>query len=133
MSAITKYNKMASYAKQAIKAFNDVLPCGADLPIVMVMVGETDYCGKMITGVINSAVTSAVMVLCLDEIVNAAIIDNVSIEQMTLETIYHEWIHFIHSLSYPDDMGMRVTHEGELWESMITIGMDSGFIHREAI
>ena len=127
------YNDLVIFGQAALIAFNDVIDCDAELPQVMVSLWETDYCGQMITGVIDSEVVSSVLVLNLENIQNEAEAENVDVEQMTLETLYHEWIHFFHSALYPDDMEKRMCHTGDLWDMLIDSGIENGFIHRREI
>ena len=130
---MTEHNKLVRYAHQAIKAYSDVMAYDTPSPQVMATVGETDYCGKMISWTLDGSILRSVMVLNLESIKESAINDNVSIEQMTLETLYHEWIHFIHSIEFPDSDDLRGTHSGDMWDCLIDIGLDNGFIHRRNI
>ena len=94
---------------------------------------ETDYCGKLPVYGYDDCVTSAQMVLNLPNITYAAEVDKVTVKQMAEETIYHEWIHFMAACAHPDDVAICLAHEGELWDDMIIVGINEGWIKREEI
>ena len=126
--------KLIAYVRMALNAFADCL--GEDLntmpSIAIVLSDDTDYCGQMVVYG-NDEMEYAHLNLDMDNINRLADIDNIDKEQALLETIYHEWIHYIHAIAHADSYALMMTHEGELWDSMITIGMDNGFIHRKGI
>ena len=126
--------KLMAFTRMCLDSFSTAL--GADLDflpsIEIITEGETDYCGRMkIYG--NEVMEYATLVLDPVNITDLSEIDDISFEQALSETIYHEWIHFVHGLCHFDDYDLLMSHDGELWDIMISLGMGSGFITRRDI
>ena len=126
--------RIMAFTRLTLESFSKALGSDLDfLPSVEIITeGETDYCGKMkLFG--NDVMEYATIVLDPVNIIDLSEIDNISFEQALTETIYHEWIHFVHGLCHFDDYDLLMTHEGELWDIMISLGIHSGFITRRDI
>lgn len=133
MAKLSVHNKLVRHAKRRILKYAEGFPEIEVLPSVIAVTGESDYCGMMVSYGESGVVERSVMVLCYDEIVNAADHDEIPLKQAIEETIYHEWIHFVHAQCFPDDYDLLMTHEGELWDNLITIGLCENWITREKI
>jgi hypothetical protein len=125
--------RVMGYAMQCLEAFADAL--GSDLaflPSITLDRDDKDFCGRMmIYG--NDEMEHATLVLNPTNIQILSDVDDISPEQALLETVYHEWIHFVHGLIHFDNYDLLMAHDGELWDDMITAGIESGFIHRREI
>ena len=111
-------------------AYNEVFKL-PKMPQVMIIYGESDNCGMMniFASEHGDNITKDVMYIYPDAIEHTALVDAVSPEQMALETIFHEYIHYFTHISGGD----LYLHDGKIWDSMITLGMHNGFISRREI
>ena len=118
------------YITACLNAYNEVFHLPT-IPQIMVVYGDTDYCGMMnIFGIeYGDSVEREVMYIAPDAIEHTANVEGVSHEQMALETIFHEYIHYFNHMVG----GELETHTGKIWDSMVTIAIDNNFITREAI
>ena len=118
------------YVMQCIAAYNEVFNF-PHTPQVMVIYGESDNCGMMniFATEFGGNITKDVMYIYPDAIEHTALVDGVDSEQMALETIFHEYIHYFIHMSGGD----LFLHGGKIWDSMVTIAMHNGFIHRREI
>ena len=126
--------KIMAFTRMCLESFADAVGEALDtLPnIDIVLSDKTDYCGKMtIFG--NDEMEYAHLALDMYNIRILAEVDEIDLEQAVIETVYHEWIHYVHAIAHAVNYDMMMCHDGELWDSMITIGMAKGFIHRKDI
>lgn len=127
------HNKLVQYANRKIIKYSESFPDFDKLPSVVAIVGEANYCGMLVSYGEIGDIQRAVMVLCHDEIANLAVVDGIPLRQAIDETIYHEWMHFVHAMCHPDDYDLLITHKGELWDDLITIGLEEKWITRKSI
>ena len=76
------------------------------------------------------------IVLYLDDIKDSAEYEGMDEEVYLNESIYHELIHAIHAVVYNGQADMYdqvMSHEGKLWNDLVTIGLSEEIITREAI
>jgi len=126
--------KLMAFTRMCLDCFAGALgePLEFLPSIEVIQTAKTDYCGKMmIYG--NDVMEYATLALDTTNITILSEVDDISFEQALSETIYHEWIHFMHAVCHFDDYALLMCHEGELWDDMITLGMQLGFILREDI
>ena len=119
-----------NYITNCLKAYNKVFQLPT-MPQVMVIYGESDNCGMMniFCAEYGDNITREVMYIYPDAIEYTAKVDNVSNEQMALETIFHEYIHYFTHMSGGD----LFAHDGKIWDSMVTLAIDANFITRREI
>jgi len=118
------------YVIQCLTAYNAVFNF-PHMPQVLIIYGESDNCGLMniFASEYGDNIQREVMYIYPDSIEHTANVDGVDKEQMALETIFHEYIHYFTHMSGGD----LFLHEGKIWDSMVTIAIDRGFIHRREI
>ena len=94
-----------------------------------------DYCGilESTVGAETRMLLSSKMTINYPNIISLAEIDKIPIKQALTETLYHEWLHYLHAFCFPEDYEMKMCHEGEFWEELVEVGLDMKFIIRKDI
>ena len=118
------------YVKQCLTAYNRVFSFPY-IPQILVIYGESDNCGMMniFAPEHGDGLTRNVMYIYPDAIEHTAKVEGFTNEQIAMETIFHEYIHYFAHMSGGD----LFAHDGKIWDSMVTIAIHNKFIDRREI
>lgn len=128
-----KYNEARRYSAERVNNYTMFFDVNPIDKITVNSVTTAEYCGCMHTETTDYEVVKSKLILNYPQIANLADYYDIPFVQALDETLYHEWIHYIHAVCTPDNYDLMMCHEGELWDDMITIGIDMNFIKRKEI